>query len=143
MKYGKYYASKCRENKYDKKMKKCIEDACQYCIDNVSKSTNGNYKGEHPLMMLGKIQSGKTKAFTGVMALAFDNNFDYVFILTKNSKALVEQTYKRMRNEFKSFIDTDEVDVSDIMKLQDDLTSYELEKHLILIGTFQLLLLQL
>ena len=77
MKYGKYYASKCRENKYDKKMKKCIEDACQYCIDNVSKSTNGNYKGEHPLMMLGKIQSGKTKAFTGVMALAFDNNFDY------------------------------------------------------------------
>ena len=76
-------------------------------------------------MMLGKIQSGKTKAFTGVMALAFDNNFDYVFILTKNSKALVEQTYKRMRNEFKSFIDNDEVDVSDIMKLQDDLTSYE------------------
>ena len=137
MRYGKYYASKCRENKYDKNLKKCIEDACQYCIDNVSKSTNGNYKGEHPLMMLGKIQSGKTKAFTGVMALAFDNNFDYVFILTKNSKALVEQTYKRMRNEFKSFIDNDEVDVSDIMKLQDDLTSYELEKHLIFIAKKQ------
>lgn len=137
MEFGKYYASKCRENDYDEKMKKCIEDACQYCIDNVSESVSGNYKGEYPLMMLGKIQSGKTRAFTGVMALAFDNGFDYVFILTKNSKALVEQTYKRMRNEFKHFIDNDEVDVSDIMKLQDDLTSYELEKHLIFIAKKQ------
>ena len=137
MEFGKYYASKCIENAYNEKMKKCIEDACQYCIDNVSESMNGSYKGEHPLMMLGKIQSGKTRAFTGVMALAFDNGFDYVFILTKNSKALVEQTYKRMRKEFKQFIDDDEVDVSDIMKLQDDLTSYELEKHLIFIAKKQ------
>lgn len=137
MKFGKYYTSKCKENNYDEKMKKCIEDACRYCIDNVSESENANNKGEQPLMMLGKIQSGKTRAFTGVMALAFDNGFDYVFILTKNSKALVEQTYKRMRKEFKQFINDDEVDVNDIMKLQDDLTSYELEKHLIFIAKKQ------
>lgn len=134
---GKYYTNKCISNNYDKKMKKCIEDACQYCIDNVSQNTNDNYKGEHPLMMLGKIQSGKTRAFIGVMALAFDNGFDYVFILTKNSKALVEQTYKRMRKEFKLFINDDEVEVCDIMKLQDDLTAYELEKHLIFIAKKQ------
>ena len=137
MKYGKYYESKCRENNYSEKMKQCIEEACQYCVDNVSENIDGNYKGEHPLMMLGKIQSGKTRAFTAVMALAFDNGFDYVFILTKNSKALVEQTYKRMKKEFAYFINEDEVDVSDIMKLQDDLTSYELEKHLIFVAKKQ------
>lgn len=137
MKFGKYYKHKCRENDYNEKMRKCIEEACQYCIDNVSASVNEKYKEEHPLMLLGKIQSGKTRAFTGVIALAFDNGFDYVFILTKNSKALVEQTYKRMRKEFKDFIDEDEVDVSDIMKLQDDLTPYELEKRLIFIAKKQ------
>ena len=88
-------------------------------------------------MMFGKIQSGKTRAFTGLMALAFDNKFDYVFILTKNNKALVEQTYKRMRSEFKVFLDRDEVEVSDIMKLQDELTPYELNKKLIIIAKKQ------
>lgn len=137
MNFGQYYLSKCKENAYDEKMKKCIEEACQYCIENVTGNTISNLKGENPLMLLGKIQSGKTRAFTGVMALAFDNGFDYIFILTKNSKALVEQTYKRMRKEFKQFIDSDEVDVNDIMKFQDDLTSYELEKKLIFIAKKQ------
>lgn len=87
MNFGQYYLSKCKENAYDEKMKKCIEEACQYCIENVTGNTISNLKGENPLMLLGKIQSGKTRAFTGVMALAFDNGFDYIFILTKNSKA--------------------------------------------------------
>ncbi|MEG0722500.1 MAG: Z1 domain-containing protein, partial [Lachnospiraceae bacterium] len=136
---GEYYKTKCAETGYSEKLKKCIEDACKYCISNIqSEATNSPYyKGEHPLMFLGKIQSGKTRAFTGLMALAFDNNFDNVFILTKNSKALVEQTYKRMRKEFKAFLDRDEVDVSDIMKLQDELTPYELEKKLIIIAKKQ------
>jgi hypothetical protein len=37
-------------------------------------------------MMLGKVQNGKTRAFTGLMAFAFYNKFDTVFILTKNNK---------------------------------------------------------
>ena len=122
---------------YSNKLKKCIEDACQYCLDNVKNQLENNYKREHPLMLLGKIQSGKTRAFTGLMALAFDNGFDYIFILTKNNKALVEQTYKRMRKEFKTFIDQDKVDVNDIMKLQDELTPYELDKKLIIIAKKQ------
>lgn len=137
---GEYYTKKCEETGYSQELKQCIEEACLYCIENIqSNLVNGNryYKGEHPLMLFGKIQSGKTRAFTGLMALAFDNNFDYVFILTKNSKALVEQTYKRMRKEFKHFINEDKVDVNDIMKLQDELTPYELEKKLIFIAKKQ------
>ena len=44
---------------------------------------NPYYKGEHPLMLLGEIQREKTRAYTGLMALAFDNGFDYVLILPK------------------------------------------------------------
>ena len=136
---GEYYQTKCRETGYNDELKQCIESACEYCIDNMKSTVLGNpyYKGEHPLMLLGEIQSGKTRAFTGLMALAFDNGFDYVFILTKNNKALVEQTYKRMRKEFKTFIDQDKVDVTDIMKLQDELTPCELDKKLIIIAKKQ------
>ncbi len=137
--FGEYYKTKCEETNYSKELKKCIEEACEYCISNIRSENlgNPNYKGEHPLMLLGKIQSGKTRAFTGLMALAFDNGFDYVFILTKNSKALIEQTYKRMRKEFRAFVEKDEVDVSDIMKLHDELTPYELEKKLIIVAKKQ------
>ena len=136
---GEYYQTKCRETGYNDELKQRIESACEYCIDNMKSTVLGNpyYKGEHPLMLLGEIQSGKTRAYTGLMALAFDNGFDYVFILTKNNKALVEQTYKRMRKEFKTFIDQDKVDVNDIMKLQDELTPYELDKKLIIIAKKQ------
>lgn len=136
---GEYYQIKCREAGYSDELKQCIENACEYCIDNMHSTVTGNpyYKGEHPLMLLGEIQSGKTRAFTGLMALAFDNGFDYIFILTKNNKALVEQTYKRMRKEFKTFIDQDKVDVNDIMKLQDELTPYELDEKLIIIAKKQ------
>lgn len=42
-----------------------------------------------------------------------------------------------MRKEFKTFIDQDKVDVNDIMKLQDELSPYELDKKLIIIAKNQ------
>jgi hypothetical protein len=38
---------------------------------------------DRPGMLLGKIQSGKTRAFIGIMALAFDKDYDIAIILTK------------------------------------------------------------
>lgn len=136
MEKGKYYLAKLREHNYQPELKKCIEDACQYCIDmTFSKSAEGIAdKENHPIMMLGKIQSGKTRAFTGLMALAFDNRFDMVFILTKNSKALVQQTYKRMRREFNDFINDNEIEVFDIMKVLEGLTDYELDKKIVIVA---------
>jgi RecG-like helicase len=55
---------------------------------------------ERPGMLLGKIQSGKTKTFLGAIALAFDNGFDIAVILTKGTKALARQTLERVRREF-------------------------------------------
>ncbi len=136
MEYGKYYLSKLKEHDYQPQLQKCIEDACQYCLDmTFSQSLEGdNDKENHPIMMLGKIQSGKTRAFTGLMALAFDNRFDMIFILTKNSKALVQQTYKRMRREFKDFIQEYEIEVFDIMKVIEGLTDYELDKKIVIVA---------
>lgn len=46
-------------------------------------------------MLLGEVQSGKTRAFIGVMGLAYDNGIDVVILLTKNSNALARQTKQR------------------------------------------------
>lgn len=80
-----------------------------------------------PIMLLGKIQSGKTRVYTGVIALAFDNGFDMVFILSKNSKSLINQIVSRMKKEFKEFISSYEVVVSDIMKSNTRISGYQLE----------------
>jgi len=132
---GKFYSAKCEENKYSKELQNCIEEACEYCLSSVSLHYDDLIKKEkRPLMMLGKIQSGKTSAFTGLMALAFDNGFDMVIILTKNSVPLIQQTYKRMRREFATPIREEEIDVINIMKALKGLTGYELNKKLIIVS---------
>ena len=56
-----------------------------------------------PGILLGKIQSGKTRAFIGVIALAFDNGYDVAIVLTKGIKALAEQTIQRLRENKEKF----------------------------------------
>lgn len=93
---GKFYnyITDPKEGKYSTELKSKIEEMGQECLDNLDKDIYS------PIMMLGSIQSGKTRAFIGLMALCFDNDFDITIILTKCSKALVEQTVKRMDSEF-------------------------------------------
>lgn len=61
-----------------------------------------------PGMLLGKIQSGKTKTFLVVIALAFDNGFDIAVILTKGTRALARQTLERVRKDFARFTNQDQ-----------------------------------
>src|ERR1043165_8213454 len=70
---------------------------------------------DHPGMLLGKVQSGKTRTFISILALAFDNGFDIAIVLSKNSKALIEQTEKRLTSEFNDFIEDGELEIYDIM----------------------------
>lgn len=88
---------------------------------------------DKPLMMLGKIQSGKTRSFIGLISIAFDNGYDLAIVLTKNSNALAKQTTARMRNEFSAFKDEDIVDVFDIMCMPQGMSKFELEKKLIIV----------
>ena len=127
---GEFYHSK--KGNYDEELQKCIEDTCQYCLANTF--AEAEEKINKPIMMLGKIQSGKTRAFTGVIALAFDNDFDIVFILSKNSKALIQQTVSRMKQEFKPFMKNRSLVVSDIMNSGSKISKYELDKKNIIVA---------
>ncbi len=86
-----------------------------------------------PGILLGKIQSGKTRAFLGVIASAFDQGYDMAVVLTKGTVSLAKQTLNRIRKDFKPFIDADTVQVFDIMTLPENLTTYELSQKLILV----------
>lgn len=88
---------------------------------------------DHPGMLLGKIQSGKTKTFLAIMALAFDNDFDIAVVLTKGTKALARQTYARIRGEFKEHDDNDQLKVFDIMTMPSHLNGFELNQKLVLV----------
>ena len=86
-----------------------------------------------PGMLLGKIQSGKTKTFLGIIALAFDNGFDIAVILTKGTKALAKQTLERVRREFAPFGQQDQVQIFDILTVPSGLTPYELHQKLVFV----------
>lgn len=92
---------------------------------------------DHPGMLLGKVQSGKTRTFISVLALAFDNGYDIAIVLSKNSRALIEQTAKRLTSEFQSFIADGELDIYDIMNAPTSFTAYELDSKLIFVAKKQ------
>lgn len=92
---------------------------------------------ERPGMLLGKIQSGKTKTFLGAIALGFDNGFDVAIILTKGTKALTRQTLARVRREFATFHHRDLMQIYDIMTIPENLTGYELSQKLIFVAKKQ------
>jgi hypothetical protein len=90
-----------------------------------------------PGMLLGKVQSGKTRTFISILALAFDNDFDIAIVLSKNSRALIEQTAKRLNSEFAMFVDDGELEVYDIMRAPDSFGAFELDSKLIFVAKKQ------
>jgi len=72
---------------------------------------------DRPGMLLGMIQSGKTRTFLGVIALAADNGFTLFIVLTKGTKALTTQTYERLKRAYDTAIESDALRVFDIMNL--------------------------
>jgi hypothetical protein len=99
-------------------------------LDTASRETNA----DRPGMLLGKIQSGKTRAFIGIMAKAFDEGYDFAIVLTKGTQALSEQTMKRLARDFATAIDDDRLRVYDIIKLPKNLTQYHLKQKWIIVA---------
>jgi hypothetical protein len=109
-------------------------DADKQCIQStVDRLLSTNTSAAKPGMLLGKIQSGKTKTFLGIIALGFDNGFDIAVILTKGTKALTRQTLERVRREFAPFNERDQLQIYDIMTIPSGLTGYELSQKLIFV----------
>jgi Z1 domain len=87
---------------------------------------------KRPGILLGKVQSGKTRAYLGVIARAFDSGYDAAIILTKGTRSLAEQTLSRVKEDFSEFIESDQVNVYDILSVP-TLTRYELSRKLVFV----------
>lgn len=111
---------------YSQELQTCIEQT-------VEKLFMSRTNVIDPGMLLGKIQSGKTKTFIGIIALAFDRGYDICVVFTKGTRALAEQTYQRLDFEFREFVDNDMVKVYDIMNIPAQLTPYIRRQKLIII----------
>lgn len=110
-------------------------DELAACIDRVVKQLEDSATtGDRPGMLLGKIQSGKTRAFVGVIARAFDRGFDIAVVFTKGTKTLSAQTVARLGYDLREFIEDDEVLVFDIMKQPGKLTKSEQRRKLVIVA---------
>lgn len=109
---------------------RCAEDTVAELLTTATTS-------DHPGMLLGKVQSGKTRTFISILALAFDNSFDIAIVLSKNSRALIEQTAKRLNSEFKMLIDKGELEIYDIMRAPSSFGAFELDSKLIFVAKKQ------
>lgn len=56
-------------------------------------------------VLLGTIQSGKTRGLLVIIAVGFDEAIDIAIMLTKSTKALSGQTVERFRRGFAEFIE--------------------------------------
>ena len=90
-----YPAYKAANPTFDANTFSCAEKAVAKILKTATTS-------EHPGMLLGKVQSGKTRTFISILALAFDNGFDIAIVLSKNSRPLIQQTYN---SNLRSIID--------------------------------------
>jgi hypothetical protein len=124
---GPFYTELKEKNTYSTDMQVCIENT-------VDKLLAQQTSGDKPGMLLGKIQSGKTKTFLGIIGLAFDSGYDLVIVLTKGTKALTNQTYQRIADHYKEFTETDDLQLFDIMSMPDNLTKWEIRQKLIIVA---------
>lgn len=92
----KFYSIHATKRKHSPTLQKTVRNT-------VEKLRKNNTTSEHPGVLLGRIQSGKTTAFIGIIAEAFDQGIDVAVVLTKNSELLGTQTARRIRKEFQDF----------------------------------------
>jgi hypothetical protein len=123
---GAIYPGFIARQGYDAKAQACV-------LETVTSLLTNSTTTDKPGMLLGKIQSGKTRTFLGVTALAFDNGFDVVVVLTKGTNTLAQQTLSRLNKDFKTEIDGDLLHVFDVMSLPQPLAEYELQHKLIFV----------
>ena len=86
-----------------------------------------------PGLLLGKIQSGKTRTFITALALAFDNDFDLALVFTKGVKVLTQQTVARIKQEFTVASNQDLLHVFEIMAMPQNLPPALVSQKLVIV----------
>ena len=122
---AQYYDQLATKRGDDPELMAKVEETVNHLCD-------GSTSVRSPGMLLGKIQSGKTRAFLGIIARCFDRGYGVAVVLTKNNVSLTQQTLTRVKEDFRELIAAEEVLAEDIMSLP-YLEAYELNKRLILV----------
>ena len=117
----------------DQELQNCINETIDSLLTQQKANPTDLYK---PVCLLGKIQSGKTRAFIGVIARALDEGINLIFVLTKNSTILGKQTTSRIASEFRNIEAGQNVDVSYIrdIDVSQTLGAAQLEQKRIIVG---------
>jgi Z1 domain-containing protein len=108
-------------------------DTAECSIETVTRLLQTETANDRPGMLLGQVQSGKTRAFVGAVALAFDNGVDVAVIFTKGTRALTKQTLVRIRRDLRLAIQQELVTAHDIKVLPNNLTSWDLARKVIIV----------
>lgn len=127
------YPHLCRELGYSSELQQCVQETVNKLTCPV-----GGHNAKEPGLLLGKIQSGKTRAFVGVIAKLFDEGIDVAIVLEKGTRALTEQTISRMEKDFGDFlkrgiIGQPVVEVHDILTIRNGLSPRELKDKNIIV----------
>ncbi|RYY46804.1 MAG: hypothetical protein EOO06_13735 [Chitinophagaceae bacterium] len=122
-----FYARLRVTSKHDTELQECVERV----VNRLEASTTSE---NQPGMLLGKIQSGKTRGFLGIIAKSFDRDYDIAVVLTKGTRTLAQQTVSRISHDFKEFIKDDLIAVYDIMEMPSPLTRSELKRKIIIVA---------
>lgn len=125
-----FYTRLATRRNDDERLSNCVEEV-------ISKLESMPTSEDRPGMLLGRIQSGKTRAFIGAIARAFDRGFDVAVILTKGTRTLSAQTVARLNRDFQDEIANDEIVVFDIMKPPGRLIKADFKKKLIIVAKKQ------
>lgn len=96
-------------------------------------------RAEEPGLLLGKIQCGKTDTFEDIIGLAFDRGVDIAIVITKGTKALVNQTIMRMKHDYRYFKESDDleqcatINIYDIMKIRGGLKRTQANSKIVIV----------
>ncbi len=110
-----FYNTMLSHSKYavTDEFKTCVETAVDALMDEGERASE-------PVLLLGKVQSGKTNAFEYIVANCLDRGMEIIIVLTKNSTALAEQTLSRLQGDFQCIKlndGADDNDIYDIMRM--------------------------
>lgn len=107
----------------------------QNCIETVvNRLDESQTSADRPGMLLGKIQSGKTMCFLGIITRAFDRGFDIALVFTKGTKTLARQTVRRISSDFKELIEDELMEVYDIMEMPEKMMRCELRRKIVIVA---------
>ena len=97
---------------YSDELVKCITDT----VDNLLVDTPN---AKEPVLLLGKIQCGKTNAFENIIGMSFDRGIDVCVVFTKGTNTLAYQTIERLRYNFRHFKETERLDQQLVVEVDD------------------------